>query len=401
MVTHPQDPLRARPRSEDPALGNRRMTGPERFLVRMVGFLVIVVLVGGVLVGPLRSAFEANVALNGLILGVLLLGVIFIFVQVIRLRPEVAWIETFRRSEPGLSVQAPPKLLGPMATMMGERAGRVSLSAMSMRSLLDGIASRLDESRDIARYMIGLLIFLGLLGTFWGLLQTVTAVGDTIADLRVDGDFGTQFSTLRSGLEAPLKGMGTAFSSSLFGLAGSLILGFLDLQSGQAQNRFYNDLEEWLSSVTRLSSGSALGEGNQSVPAYVQALLEQTADSLDNLQRTLANTEDSRTVANQTLLSLTEKLATLTDQMRSEQDLMVKLVESQMEIKPVLQRLADVTDNPVGTLDAASQSHLRNLDVYVTRLLDETTRGRNEMVQALRSEIKLLARTIAKVNESP
>ena len=376
------------------------MTGPQRFLVRMAGFLVVVILVAGALTGPLGRAFQANPALNGLILGVLLLGILYIFQQVIRLRPEVAWIETFRRSEPGLSVQAPPKLLGPMATMMGEHGGRVTLSTMSMRSLLDGIASRLDESRDVSRYLIGLLIFLGLLGTFWGLLQTITAVSDAIANLGVDGgDIGSQFSSLRRGLEAPLAGMGTAFSSSLFGLAGSLILGFLDLQGGAALNRFYNDLEEWLSSVTRLSTGSTFSEGEHSVPAYVQALLEQTAESLDNLQRTLANTEDTRVTANQTLLSLTERLATLTDQMRSEQDLMVKLVESQMEIKPVLQRLADVTNNPLGALDAASQSHLRNLDVYVTRLLYETTRGRSAMVQEIRSEIKLLARTIAKVAE--
>ncbi len=225
MVTHQREPTEVGRRREDASFGKARMTGPQRFLARMAGFLVIVVLVAGALVGPLERAFQANPALNGLILGVLVLGIIYIFQQVIRLRPEVAWIETFRRSEPGLSVQAPPKLLGPMATMMGERGGRVTLSAMSMRSLLDGIALRLDESRDISRYLIGLLIFLGLLGTFWGLLQTITAVGEVISGLRVDGgDFGSQFSTLRKGLEAPLAGMGTAFSSSLFGLAGSLIL---------------------------------------------------------------------------------------------------------------------------------------------------------------------------------
>ncbi len=377
------------------------MTGQQRFLVRMGVFLVVVVAVAGALFGPLQRAFSANMALNGLILGVLVLGIVYVFRQVLLLRPEVAWIETFRRSEPGLSVQAPPKLLGPMATMLGERSGRVSLSTMSMRSLLDGIASRLDESRDISRYMIGLLIFLGLLGTFWGLLETVAAVGSTIATLRVDGgDFASQFDSLRRGLEAPLAGMGTAFSSSLFGLGGSLILGFIDLQAGQAQNRFYNDLEEWLSSVTRLSSGTALAEGDQSVPAYVQALLEQTADSLDNLQRTMANSESRRGSGDATLLTLAERLATLTDQMRSEQDLMVKLIESQMEVKPVLQRLADAADNPSSALDPASQTHLRNLDVYVTRLLDEMTRGRTESVQELRSEIKLLARTIAKVGDA-
>lgn len=368
------------------------MTGTRTFLARMIVFLLIAAAVVLAISRPLVSAFQANPAINSLILGVLVLGIVYSFRQVLLLRPEVQWIETFRRSEPGLSVQEPPTLLGPMATMLGDRTSRrMQLSTLSMRSLLDGISSRLDESRDISRYMIGLLVFLGLLGTFWGLLQTIAAVGDTISTLTVDGgDFSAQFDSLRQGLEAPLSGMGTAFSSSLFGLGGSLVLGFLDLQTGQAQNRFYNDLEEWLSSVTRLSSGGGLGESDQSVPAYVQALLEQTAESLDNLQRTMSTAESGRHSANQTFVNLSERLATLTDQMRSEQDLMVKLVESQMDMKPVLQRIADG-----GSADKTSQTHLRNMDVYLGQLLDATTRGQEQLVSEFRSELKLLSRTIA------
>ena len=368
------------------------MTGTRTFLTRMIVFLVIAAAVMLAIIGPLQTAFRANPAINGLILGVLLLGIVYSFRQVLLLRPEVRWIETFRRSEPGLSVQEPPTLLGPMATMLGDRTSRrMQISTLTMRSLLDGISSRLDESRDISRYMIGLLVFLGLLGTFWGLLQTIGAVGDTIASLTVDGgDFGAQFDSLRRGLEAPLGGMGTAFSSSLFGLGGSLVLGFLDLQTGQAQNRFYNDLEEWLSSVTRLSSGAGIAEGDQSVPAYVQALLEQTAESLDNLQRTMSSAEGGRSSANQALVNLSERLATLTDQMRSEQDLMVKLVESQMEMKPVLQRLADSS-----AANKTAETHLRNMDVYLSQLLDATTRGQDQLVSEIRSELKLLSRTIA------
>ena len=368
------------------------MTGTRTFLARMIVFLLIAAAVVLAISRPLVSAFQANPAINGLILGVLVLGIVYSFRQVLLLRPEVQWIETFRRSEPGLSVQGPPTLLGPMATMLGDRTSRrMQLSTLSMRSLLDGISSRLDESRDISRYMIGLLVFLGLLGTFWGLLQTIAAVGDTISTLTVDGsDFSAQFDSLRQGLEAPLSGMGTAFSSSLFGLGGSLVLGFLDLQTGQAQNRFYNELEEWLSSVTRLSSGGGLAESDQSVPAYVQALLEQTAESLDNLQRTMSTAESGRHSANQTFVNLSERLATLTDQMRSEQDLMVKLVESQMDMKPVLQRIADG-----GSADKTSQTHLRNMDVYLGQLLDATTRGQEQLVSEFRSELKLLSRTIA------
>ncbi len=373
------------------------MTRPKRFLTRMILFLVTVLAVLAVLLRPVIEAFLANPALNGLIGGVLLVGIVYVFRQVLTLRPEVDWIETYRRNQPGLSVQKPPVLLAPMAAMLGERSGRMTLSALSTRSLLDSISSRLDESRDISRYLIGLLIFLGLLGTFWGLLQTVAAVGQTIGGLSVEsGDFANLFDTLQKGLRAPLTGMGTAFSSSLFGLSGSLVLGFLDLQASQAQNRFYNDLEEWLSSYTRLSSGG-LGDGDQSVPAYVQALLEQSADTLDELQRTMARGEDSRASANATLLTLAEKLAMLTDQMRTEQNLLAKLAEGQIEMKPVLQRLAVAAESDRGGLDEASRNHLRNLDVYVLRLLEETSEGRNQVVHELRSEIKLLARTIAAV----
>ena len=373
------------------------MTRPDRYLVRMLIFLALVAVAAVLLYLPLVRAFQANMVLNGMILATLAFGIAHAFRQVLMLRPEVEGVETFRRSEPGLSVQREPKLLAPMATMLGERSGgRMSLSALSMRSMLDSIYSRLDESRDMSRYLIGLLIFLGLLGTFWGLLETVAAVGKTIGSLSLAaGDFASIFSDLKAGLQSPLNGMAVAFSSSLFGLAGSLVLGFLELQASQAQNRFYNDLEEWLSSYTRLSSGGGLGEGDQSVPAYVQALLEQTADSLENLQRTISRSEEGRNSAQHTLMALVDKLSILTDQMKAEQGLMIKLAESQMEIRPVLQNLSNHLDGQEMGLDEASRSHLRNLDVYVMRLLEEMSEGRNQTVAELRSEIKLLARTIA------
>ena len=371
------------------------ITRPQRYLTRMIVFLVVAAIVIAAFNEPIGRAFFQNPFLNGLILAILALGIIYIFRQVLMLYPEVRWIETYRRAEPGLSVQRSPVLLAPMATMFSERPGRVSLSALSMRSILDSIFSRLDESRDISRYLIGLLIFLGLLGTFWGLLETLNSVGGTIKGLSVEGDFSAQFETLRKGLEAPLAGMGTAFASSLFGLAGSLVLGFLDLQASQAQNHFYNDLEEWLSSVTRLSSGAGIVEGEQSVPAYVGALLEQTADSLGSLQRALARSEEERTSSQGALLELADKLATLGDQMRSEQDLLVKLVETQMEIRPVLQRLAENLEPSEEGSDRAMLSHLRSIDVSARKMLEDAARGRNELVEELRSEIKLLARTIA------
>ena len=182
----------------------------------------------------------------------LLIGIILSFRQVIRLYPEVAWVNNFRIADPGLALDRHPTLLAPMAAILGgERTGRMSISQQTMRHLLDSIATRLDEARDISRYMTGLLVFLGLLGTFWGLIETVGSVGKVIDGLKVGGDAGALFDTLKEGLAAPLGGMGISFSSSLFGLAGSLILGFLDLQSSQAQNRFYTDLEDWLASTVR------------------------------------------------------------------------------------------------------------------------------------------------------
>ena len=373
------------------------MTSLRRYLNRMLIFVAAIVLAAGLLFPQLQDAFLANPLLNGLILGILLVGIGYIFRQVLTLNKEIAWIETYRKGGNPVSAEAAaPKLLGPMVTMMGERDRRLSMSAVSMRHLLDSISSRLDEFRDISRYLIGLLIFLGLLGTFWGLLRTIDAVSDVITSLPAGtGDLALIFSNLKSGLTAPLSGMGVAFSSSLFGLAGSLVLGFLDLQLGQAQNRFYNDLEEWLSGLTRLTSAGAIGDGEQSVPAYVQALLEQTAESLENLQRILARGEDSRIAANTGTMALTEKLTTLTDQMRTEQNLMVKLVESQLELKSVLARLAEASEAREPAIDDATRGHIRNIEIYLARMLEEVTQGRTQTVEELRSEIKLLARTIA------
>lgn len=377
------------------------MANPRTYLTRMAVFLVLAVIGIAVLHQQLIEAFLANPAINGIILVVLLLGILFVFRQVLVLNVEVSWIKAYRSQQPGVAVSGPPRLLAPMAAMLGERTGQLRLNTTSLRSILDGVSARLDESRDISRYLIGLLIFLGLLGTFWGLLQTVSAVANVIAGLQVGGGDTVQiFNDLKTGLEAPLSGMGTAFSSSLFGLAGSLLLGFLDLQAGAAQNRFYNDLEDWLSSATRVSSGAAIstGEGEASVPAYIQALLETTADSLDNLQRTVARAEASRSQSDQGLSTLTDRMTTLTDQMRTEQELMVRLAENQAELRPVLQRLAE-SGNSGGGMDEATRAHIRNLDTHMARMLEEAAHGRTEIVQELRAEIRLLARTIAALAE--
>jgi hypothetical protein len=252
------------------------MLSTRQSLFWMTVYLAVVGAVCVLLFEPLRSAFMANWGFNSVILGVLAVGILIDFRQVLVLNTEIHWIKVFRTGGVNLSVTTEPRLLKPLAAhLKNTRRDRFRLSALALRTVLDGIRERLDESREISRYLIGTLIFLGLLGTFWGLLGTIAAVGQVIDGLEVgDRNFAAVFDQLKQGLEAPLSGMGTAFSSSLFGLGGSLVLGFLDLQAGHAQNRFFNGLEEWLSGVTQLVDD--LG-----APALVEAPVEvaETADT--------------------------------------------------------------------------------------------------------------------------
>jgi hypothetical protein len=378
------------------------MTRPTPYLIRMLVFLAVVLVVAGLLSQALVRAFSANPLLNALIVLVLLIGVGWNLRQVSRLTREVAWLDTFQRARPRLAALPTPQLLAPMASMLAARAAKsggrdgsdkFTISAPAMRSLLDSIASRLDESRELSRYMTGLLIFLGLLGTFWGLLLTVSSVGDVINGMSVgSGDINALFEQLKTGLARPLKGMGTAFSSSMLGLSGALVLGFLDLTAGQAQNRFFNELEEWLAGLTRLASGVLGAEGEGSVPVYVQALLEQTAENMENLQRILARGEDGRKESNQTILALSERIGTLTDSMRGNQQVMLRMAEAQQALAPTLQRLAEPRD---AAGDDIARGHLRNIEIYLQRLLAESEQGRSQATAEIRNEIKILTRTIA------
>ncbi|HCF17440.1 hypothetical protein [Rhodospirillum rubrum] len=383
------------------------MRRPRRFLLRMALFLVAVGAVAAVLGPSMARFFMANPALNSLILGVGLIGVILNFRHVTSLEPEVRWITAFSQGKASVSSAEMPRLLAPMATMLaehkerGRERGRLTLSAPAARSLLDGIAARLDENRETSRYFIGLMVFLGLLGTFWGLLGTVGAIANVITTLTISSDDMTRvFADLKSGLEAPLGGMGTAFSSSLFGLASSLVLGFLDLQAGQAQNAFYNGLEDWLSKQTRLGTGGSLGEGEQSVPGYIQALLEKTADSLDDLQRTIVRGEENAMATNVQIRDMAETMATLTDQMRTEQAVLLKLAETQADLRPVLAQLSESLASgakPAAAEDPLSgvAGHVRNMDAAVTYMANQMVQGREQLLKELRAEIKMLARTIA------
>jgi len=310
-----------------------KLSSPRIFLVRMLVFLVVCALITVVLYKQIVVAFFANPGLNALIGFVLLIGIILCFRQVVRLYPEVAWVNNFRIADPGLALARHPTLLAPMAAILGgERTGRMTISQQTMRHLLDSIATRLDEARDISRYMTGLLVFLGLLGTFWGLIETVGSVGKVIDGLKVGGDAGALFDTLKEGLAAPLGGMGISFSSSLFGLAGSLILGFLDLQSSQAQNRFYTDLEDWLASTVR----EYATEGTGGVSGDLQLAMEKL--------RAVVEEGGANRNATTAMANLAEAIQGLVAHMRSEQQMIREWADGQgeqnKEIKRLLERLA-------------------------------------------------------------
>lgn len=372
------------------------MTKPTNYLIRMILFCVVIY-GGAIALSPvLARFFMANPVVNSVIFFVELFGVFWNIRQVQRLYPEVAWVEMFRRNRQRLVEAHPPALLTPMARMLQGRADgerRITLSGQSMRTILDGLEARLDESRELSRYVTGVMIFLGLLGTFWGLLHTVSSVADVINSMNLTGssDVNSMFAQLKAGLTKPLAGMGTAFSSSMFGLSGALILGFLDLTAGQAMNRFFNELEEWLASLTRLGTGTMGNDADASIPAYVQALLEQTAENMDQLQRVISRGEESRIQSNHALRTFSERMADLTDTLRLQQQMLEKIAGLQNTLVPVLDKL---TNNNESAGDI-SRAHLRNIELLLSRFITESEQGRTQSLSEIRNDIKLLTRTLS------
>ena len=377
------------------------MNNPTRFIQRMIIFIILNLVLGFFLISSLINAFLTNPIINGLIFFVLGFGIIIILRQVYTLIPEIQWIEGYKRNKAkGLTGNLDNKkliLLAPMASLLEEHKGSFTISSLSMRSLLDSLNLRLDETREISRYLIGLLVFLGLLGTFWGLLITIDSVGTVISSLGVEEeDSSLMFMKLKEGLKQPLNGMGTAFSSSLFGLSGSLILGFLDIQASQAQNQFYNDVEEWLSTMSLIAVNSSVNKEGQKiqedgVPIYVQALLEQTAESIDSLQRTLGRGEDERKHLADNFANLAEKMSAVADQIQNNQKAFAKGNDKSIDITPLVEYMKD---NPSG-IDDPTKEHIRNMDISIKRLVEENNQGNKQLMTELRSEIKLLAKTIS------
>ena len=327
-----------RTRTADPATRplHRTLNSPGPFLRGMLVFLALVGFLIAIIHKQLLTAFWTNPLLNGLIIGVLLVGILRAFGQVIRLYPEIRWVNAFRIGDPGLQIEHKPMLLAPMATMLRDRRGHLSLSTTSMRSIMDSIGGRLDESRDTGRYLVGLLVFLGLLGTFWGLLETMQSVGKAISTLDSrQTDSVLVFEELKNGLAAPLRGMGTAFSASLMGLAGSLVLGFLDLQASHAHNRFYNELEEWLSGITELTpagqTGIESGGGARLALALqdMQRVLAEMSERMATTQVVTPNGTTGGGPSNEMVKELAVGIDQLVRQMRAEQKVVREWVDEQ------------------------------------------------------------------------
>src|SRR6516225_7368231 len=311
-----------------------QLASPRIFLFRMLVFLVLCGLIAFVLQKQILNAFNANPWLNGLIVLVLLIGIVLSFARVIRLFPEVSWVNSYRRADLLRTARA-PTLLAPMAAILGsDRAGRLAISAQTMRAFLDSLANRLDEARDISRYLTGLLVFLGLLGTFWGLIETVSSVGTIINNLNVGGDADSVFNTLKEGLAAPLGGMGISFSSSLFGLAGSLILGFLDLQTSQAQNRFYTNLEDWLATTVEETGAVGVSAGSGPLPASITEAIERLRYSVNE-----AGSGKATTAA---MANLAEAIQGLVQHMRAEQQMIRDWADAQAKLNNDIRRFMEI-----------------------------------------------------------
>ncbi|NSX54832.1 biopolymer transporter ExbB [Parasulfitobacter algicola] len=358
---------------------------PIRQIVLMLVSLALVS-GGAYLAYPsVAPVFLANPYLNGFIFLVFVIGVLACFWQVLQLISSVAWIEGFAANRSGHELTTPPQLLAPLAAMMRSRGANMKVSASSTRSILDSVATRIDEAREITRYIVNLLIFLGLLGTFYGLATTVPALVDTIRSLAPqDGEGGVQiFSRLMGGLEAQLGGMGVAFASSLLGLAGSLVVGLLELFAGHGQNRFYRELEEWLSTFTRL--GFSAGDGDSSAEQnFMAGVLDTMAEQMENMQLMFTEATESRVDVDEKLGKMTQAVEVLASQM-----------EGDSLVKAAL--LAKLEEGATGDgLDNEARLHLRSIDVQMLKILEELSAGRQESVIDLRNDIATLTQTIRK-----
>lgn len=340
--------------------------------------------------------FAPNPYLNGVIVFVFVIGVLACFYQVLQLIGSVRWIENFASDKPDPDTVAPP-LLAPLAQLLRTRGARMQVSATSTRSILDSVATRIDEAREITRYIVNMLIFLGLLGTFYGLATTVPAVVDTIRSLApAEGEQGVDvFSRLMTGLEAQLGGMGVAFGSSLLGLAGSLVVGLLELFAGHGQNRFYQELEDWLSSITRV--GFSAGDDATGEQQVMAGVVDHMAEQMESLQQMFTQSDISRSMVDEKLGKLADAVTKMTARMEEADTSTDASAEALDRIAAGQERMIAVLEerDSGDGMDAESRMRLRSIDVQMLRILEEISAGRQETMAELRHDISLLAKAVS------
>lgn len=379
--------------------------GFARPVTQLLMMLVVIALViaGLWLALPLlQVVFYSNPWLNGVIIGVFALGVLSCIWQVIQIFSSVTWLDDFVRARPGLEYTAAPRLLAPLAALLGGRGAKTTISSSSAASIMDSIATRVDEARDITRYLGNLLIFLGLLGTFYGLATTVPAMVDTIRSLTPqEGESGTDvFAKLMSGLESQLGGMGTAFSSSLLGLAGSLVVGLLELFASHGQNRFYRELEDWMTTITRLGFGAGEGDAGGEM-AQIAAVLDSLAGQMEALQTLHSQAELSRAMLEERLGALVDGIDRLAvnlaaNQSSRSESLLARMAEGQDRLVKALAP----EDGSAGP-DAEQRMRLRSIDVQLLRILEELAAGRQESMTELRADLGALTAAVRQLARGP
>lgn len=377
-----------------------QFTQPYRQVVLMLICLALVV-AGGYLAYPsVSSVFLANPYLNGVILAVFIFGVLACFWQVLQLSSSISWIKRFLLEKGGNDRRTAPRLLASVATMLVAGGARMQISTSSSRTLLDSIAIRMDEARDITRYIVNLLIFLGLLGTFYGLATTIPGVVDTIRSLNPqEGESGVAvFGKLMNGLESQLAGMGTAFASSLLGLAGSLVVGLLELFAGHGQNRFYREMEEWLSTITRVGFASGEGEGGGLDQGVVATVLDHMVEQIDSLQDLFVKSEQAREESDARIDALMTTMIDLTNKMETTESPTEPLTRMAASQERLLSMLTERFENDS---DPEAKMRLRNIDVQLLKVLEEVSAGRQESLALLHRDMGQLIQAVRAGQRDP
>jgi hypothetical protein len=361
------------------------------YLIRMLLFVTLLFTSGFYLYIPVKNAFMNSVALNSLIILTVIFGISWVFWQFYNLFQEDTVINAKKNDKVTQEEKVGSKLnISSSLQRAIEDFRHHSNNHISVRVILSDVEKKLDESRDINRYMIGVLVFLGLLGTFWGLSQTISAIAKVISAVDINGaQVQEAFSNLKKGLESPLQGMGTAFSSSLFGLIGSLSIGFLDMQYSRACGAFFSKVED---NFEKFYQNNNISNQNVSVgDFYNQSLLGQTVEAMSGLVNQIRNSEENRLTLVKHLNVFSEKMANLAEQVSVNQSFIKKVAQNQLEVQDLM--LKYLKNN--SPQEEMLRQYLRSIDQNAAKILEESVEGRTKIILELRNEIRIIAKTLS------